>query len=64
MTEVKTAKLSVRDLHVTYRSQSGDDVEAVRAVAFDIADKPGIGEIVVFLGPSGCGKSTILKAVA
>ena len=29
-----------------------------------IADKPGVGEIVVFLGPSGCGKSTILKAVA
>ena len=42
----------------------GDDVEAVRGVDFDIADKPGIGEIVVFLGPSGCGKSTILKAVA
>ena len=59
-----TPKLSVRDLHVVYRSQSGDDVEAVRGVEFDIADKPGIGEIVVFLGPSGCGKSTILKAVA
>src|ERR1700743_1227334 len=67
MSETATAvvpKLSVKDLHVTYRSQSGDDVEAVRGVEFDIADKPGIGEIVVFLGPSGCGKSTILKAVA
>src|SRR6516165_2339639 len=60
----KVPKLSVHDLHVTYRSQEGDDVEAVRGVEFDIADKPGIGEIVVFLGPSGCGKSTILKAVA
>ncbi len=57
-------KLELRDLHVTYRSQSGDDVEAVRGVDFKIADKPGVGEIVVFLGPSGCGKSTILKAVA
>jgi NitT/TauT family transport system ATP-binding protein len=57
-------KLEVSDLHVTYRSRRGDDVEAVRGVTFDIADKPGIGEIVVFLGPSGCGKSTILKAVA
>jgi ABC-type nitrate/sulfonate/bicarbonate transport system ATPase subunit len=57
-------KLSLKDLHVTYRSQMGDDVEAVRGVEFDIADKPGVGEIVVFLGPSGCGKSTILKAVA
>jgi ABC-type nitrate/sulfonate/bicarbonate transport system ATPase subunit len=64
MTAAETPKLSVKDLHVVYRSQSGEDVEAVRGVAFDIADKPGIGEIVVFLGPSGCGKSTILKAVA
>jgi ABC-type nitrate/sulfonate/bicarbonate transport system ATPase subunit len=60
----KAPKLHLKDLHVTYRSQSGDDVEAVRGVDFQIADKPGIGEIVVFLGPSGCGKSTILKAVA
>ncbi len=33
-------------------------------MSIDIEDKPGCGEIVVFLGPSGCGKSTILKAVA
>jgi len=57
-------KLQLKNLHITYRSQSGDDVEAVRGVDFSIADKPGVGEIVVFLGPSGCGKSTILKAVA
>jgi len=57
-------KLRVSDLHVVYRGRGGEDVEAVRGVSFDIYDKPGIGEIVVFLGPSGCGKSTILKAVA
>ena len=57
-------KLHVDDLHVVYRGRSGDDIEAVRGVSFDIHDKPGIGELVVFLGPSGCGKSTILKAVA
>ena len=57
-------KLHVEDLHVTYRGRKGEDVEAVRGVSFDIIDKPGVGEIVVFLGPSGCGKSTILKAVA
>src|SRR5439155_23612892 len=45
-------------------SREGQDVEAVRGVDLAIADKPGAGEIVVFLGPSGCGKSTILKAVA
>ena len=57
-------KLEVKDLHVTYRGRAGDDVEAVRGVDLSIADKPGIGEIVVFLGPSGCGKSTLLKAIA
>ncbi len=64
LTSGKVPKLKLSDLHVVYRSREGDDVEAVRGVDFDIADKPGIGEIVVFLGPSGCGKSTILKAVA
>ena len=62
--ENTTPKLELRDLHIVYRSQGGDDVEAVRDVNLEIADKPGVGEIVVFLGPSGCGKSTILKAVA
>jgi ABC-type nitrate/sulfonate/bicarbonate transport system ATPase subunit len=57
-------KLKVTDLHVVYSSRTGEDVEAVRGVDFEIADKPGVGEIVVFLGPSGCGKSTLLKAVA
>src|SRR5437762_4917370 len=64
MTEGQTPKLWVKDLLVTYCSNTGDDVEAVRGVEFEIADKPGVGEIIVFLGPSGCGKSTILKAVA
>jgi NitT/TauT family transport system ATP-binding protein len=57
-------KLRVRDLSVTYIDRFGRDTPAVRDVSFDVVDKPGIGEIVVFLGPSGCGKSTILKAVA
>ena len=57
-------KLRVADLSVTYVDRTGQRTEAVRDVSFDIADKPGSGEVVVFLGPSGCGKSTILKAVA
>jgi ABC-type nitrate/sulfonate/bicarbonate transport system ATPase subunit len=57
-------KLRVRDLSVTYVNRDGDGTEAVRDISFDVADKPGQGEVVVFLGPSGCGKSTILKAVA
>jgi NitT/TauT family transport system ATP-binding protein len=57
-------RLRASRLSVTYIDRVGRGTEAVRDVSFDIPDKPGIGEIVVFLGPSGCGKSTILKAVA
>jgi NitT/TauT family transport system ATP-binding protein len=39
-------------------------VPAVQDVSFTIADKPGVGEVVVLLGPSGCGKSTLLKCIA
>ena len=57
-------KLRVANVSITYVDRSGQRTEAVRDVSFDILDKPGVGEIVVFLGPSGCGKSTILKAIA
>ncbi len=57
-------RLRIKDLSITYIDRAGHQTEAVRDVSLDIADKPGVGEIVVFLGPSGCGKSTILKAVA
>jgi len=57
-------KLELEELSVTYLDREGVGTEAVRDVSLQILDKPGAGEIVVFLGPSGCGKSTILKAVA
>jgi len=57
-------RLRVKDLSHTYVDRTGRGVDAVHDIAFDVVDKPGIGEIIVFLGPSGCGKSTILKAVA
>ena len=50
--------LSVRDLTVTYRTQSGP-VPAVRGVSFDI-DR---GEVLGMAGESGCGKSTVVNAV-
>jgi NitT/TauT family transport system ATP-binding protein len=59
-----TPRLRLHDLGVTYVGQDGRATEAVREVTLDVMDKPGVGEIVVFLGPSGCGKSTILKTVA
>jgi len=48
-------RLRLADLGVTYISRDGHATEAVRDVTLDIDDKPGVGEIVVFLGPSGCG---------
>jgi NitT/TauT family transport system ATP-binding protein len=59
-----TPKLRITDLGVTYIGRDGHLTEAVKEITLDIMDKPGCGEIVVFLGPSGCGKSTILKTVA
>jgi peptide/nickel transport system ATP-binding protein len=50
--------LSVRNLHVTYRTQGGD-VPAVRGVNLDI-DR---GEVLGLAGESGCGKSTIAAAL-
>jgi NitT/TauT family transport system ATP-binding protein len=60
----KVPKLQIKNLCLTYVGRDGRKTEAVRDVSVDISDKPGVGEIVVFLGPSGCGKSTILKSVA
>ncbi|MCU1347099.1 MAG: ssuB 6 [Acidobacteria bacterium] len=62
--EPGTPKLRINDLGVTYIGRDGRLTEAVRQVTLDIMDKPGCGEVIVFLGPSGCGKSTILKTVA
>ena len=50
--------LSVRDLHVTYRSEAGP-VPAVRGVSFDLAPSETFG----LAGESGCGKSTIAGAL-
>ena len=50
--------LSLRALHVTYRTKGGD-VPAVRDVNLDIAK----GEVLGLAGESGCGKSTIAGAI-
>ena len=57
-------KLELKNLYMSYTDRTGKNVQAVEDVSLSIANKPGVGELAVFLGPSGCGKSTILKAVA
>ena len=56
-------KLELNNLYISYTDRDGKTVQAVEDVNLSIANKPGIGELAVFLGPSGCGKSTILKAI-
>src|SRR4051812_6164521 len=62
--QTMTLKLDIKDLGVTYVRNDGQATEAVRGFELEVADKPGVGEVIVLLGPSGCGKSTVLKAVA
>ena len=56
-------KLELNNLYISYTDRQGKTVQAVEDVNLSIANKPGVGELAVFLGPSGCGKSTILKAI-
>ena len=47
--------LSVRDLHVAYRTGDGKTVEAVRGVDFDLYPNQSLA----LVGESGCGKTTL-----
>jgi ABC-type nitrate/sulfonate/bicarbonate transport system ATPase subunit len=62
-------KISLRGVSRVFTTASGESVQALKDVNFDIADAfdshgNDIGEFIVFLGPSGCGKSTILRMIA
>ena len=54
------AKLSITGLTKEFPLGSGETIEAVVDVSFNVRDN----ELCALLGPSGCGKSTILRMVA
>jgi ABC-type nitrate/sulfonate/bicarbonate transport system ATPase subunit len=54
------AKLSVAQVTKSFSLPSGERIDAVVEVSFDVVDN----ELCVLLGPSGCGKSTVLRMVA
>ena len=56
----RETKLSVRGLSKDFRLGSGETIQAVADISFDVRDN----ELCALLGPSGCGKSTVLRMVA
>jgi len=53
-------KLSVSSISKEFTIASGELIQAVSDVSFDVQEN----ELCVLLGPSGCGKSTVLRLVA
>lgn len=53
-------KLTVRNMSKSFRTDTGEAVNAVDDVSFALAEN----EFVSLLGPSGCGKSTLLSIAA
>jgi NitT/TauT family transport system ATP-binding protein len=54
------ALVTLKDVGKIYPSVTGDKIEAVRNISFQLNE----GEVVALVGPSGCGKSTILRMIA
>jgi NitT/TauT family transport system ATP-binding protein len=65
----KKSKITLKDVSRTFFSPTGEKIEAVKDVTFEVEDAfsaagRDIGELRVLLGPSGCGKSTLLRMIA
>lgn len=53
-------KVSLRDISLSYRTNSGQPLVALRNINLDVR----AGEFLCIVGPSGCGKSTLLHVIA
>lgn len=62
MSEVleREVEIKIKDLGITFKNNSGKDIQALTGVNLDIYK----GEFISLLGPSGCGKTTLLRTVA
>jgi NitT/TauT family transport system ATP-binding protein len=56
----RSLRIEFREVHKTFATRAGEEVEALGGVSFDV----GENEFITIVGPSGCGKSTLLKLVA
>ena len=56
----REVEIQVKDLDVTFKDNSGNDVKALTGVNLDIYK----GEFISLLGPSGCEKTTLLRSIA
>jgi len=54
------AKVRLRDICLSYRSQTGEQFLALDHINLEVPS----GEFVCIVGPSGCGKSTLLHLIA
>ena len=55
-----TAKVSLTDICLSYRTQSGERLLALDHINLQVQP----GEFLCIVGPSGCGKSTLLHLIA
>lgn len=56
----ESEQLDVRIAHKAYLAASGERLDVLRDVAFNL----GHSEIAALVGPSGCGKTTVLRVIA
>jgi NitT/TauT family transport system ATP-binding protein len=56
----ETPKLSLKDVSLSYATNSGDRLIALKNISLHVQS----GEFLCIVGPSGCGKSTLLHLIA